>query len=229
MSEDRKGNTNNLDTLLKAIRQGQMYLEDAEIAKRAADQEFQNAMETLFREYCATVLKFCKRILPEDAQHLDEDIAQKIFTEVHKSLPVFRSDYGEMSFRKWFYTIMRRMVYRELREAQREARRQNAERKRLGVEAKQRGSVRRERLVPLPDMSSTPEHQYERLANFALQKRVFEMLPQTDQALLSMYADQEYLASDVAEIFGISEEAVRQRVRRARQLLTRYIDRLRRD
>jgi RNA polymerase sigma factor (sigma-70 family) len=229
MSDGRAGTTDNMSKLLKAIRQGQTHLEEVEIAKQAAEREFQDAMDALYREYHMAVLKFCIRILPEDAQHWSEDIAQDIFTEIHTRLPGFRGDYGEMSFRKWFYTIVRRMTYRSLRKVLRDNRRQNAERIRLGLEAKQSGSVRRERMVPLPDTSGIPEQQYERVANLALQKRVFEMLPLTDQALLSMYADPEYSSSDVAEIFGISEEAVRQRVRRARQLLTKYINRLRRD
>jgi RNA polymerase sigma-70 factor (ECF subfamily) len=231
VNEALEENTNNIDKLLKSIRQGRTYLEEAEIAKRAADRGFYEAMDTLVREYRLTVLKFCRRILFRYVQYVDEieDVAQEVFAEVHKSLPEFRGDYGELSFRKWFYTIMRRIAYRYLQEILREGRRHNAERARLGLETRQWGSVRRERIVPLPNMSDTLEQLYGERQTIDLWKRAFAMLPPTDQVLLSMYADPQYSASDVAEQFGISVDAVRKRVERARQLLASYMRKLDRD
>jgi RNA polymerase sigma-70 factor (ECF subfamily) len=209
--------SSNIEKILGIIRQGQAL-------PRAAEQEFQQATEAIVAEYQYMIVRFCGDLLPSYARHQAEDIAQEIFTEVYQSLPEFHGEYAEASFKRWLYVIVRRTAYRELRRVRRDARRQQEMSGAARREERQRGTMRRVRAVPLSDRSNTPETLHERWGSLHIRQQALNRLTAHDRSLVRMCA--QLPTHEVAEFFGITEDAVRKCLSRARERLKRLLDEL---
>ena len=134
-----------------------------------------------------------------------EELAQRTFTALVESVDRFR---GEASLRTWVYAIARNVL--------REWARERSKRERVDF-----GTVSVEELGIGAGTAIDGRREHQRMLE-ALRR-----LPLETQVLLELYFLQQLTAREIANIDGIPEGTVRNRIRLARRDLGRIIDELR--
>ena len=178
---------------------------DAELVQRtlAGDQA---AYADLVRAYQARVLRLCASLLRDDA--LAEDAAQEIFLKAYQALASFR---GRSAFSTWLYRIAANHCLDLLRRRRRE----RTESWEALVEAS--GDHLERLLQGGPDPATAA-------ADADLVRRALAQLPPDYQLILTLREVEGLSYEELAETLHCSLDAVKARLRRARQDM---LDRLR--
>ena len=171
------------------------------------------AFEELVRGCKQKVFGLIYQILrsPEEV----EDVAQEVFVKLYFSLPQFRLD---SSFQAWLYRIVVNQCYDQLRKRKRSPQ------------------------VSHSDLSESEAMAFERLESLTQARtadvstgvelrqivdRLLALLPPRDRLLLVLREVEDFSIGDLALIFGISSNAVKLRLFRARQQLRRMVEKQR--
>jgi RNA polymerase sigma-70 factor, ECF subfamily len=153
------------------------------------------ALNELFKMASAPALRFSRDFCRDP--HEAEDLAQDVMTTLLRTLPTFR---GESSLSTWTYTVARRACVR---------RRQRLARQRPLEDA---GPHQLE----APAGESEPLCRLERRRLGEALERAIAALPQQQREVLVLRDVEGLPASEVAQIVGIGERAVKSRLHRAR-------------
>ncbi len=159
-----------------------------------------SALEELLTRHQAQVYRFGLRLCrdAEDAQ----DVVQETLLASVRNLKGFR---GASSFSTWLYTIARSFCIKKRR------RRKHAPRVVVPLE-----SAEAQPALQIPDPGRSPDEQlHERQVAMALERAVDSLAPAQRQVLV--LRDMDGLpAAEVAQILGLTVEAVKSRLHRAR-------------
>jgi RNA polymerase sigma-70 factor (ECF subfamily) len=177
---------------------------DAELVRRvlAGDQA---AYADIVRAHQAKILRLCASLLRDTS--LAEDAAQDVFLKAYQALRQFR---GRSSFGTWLYRIAANHCLDLLRQRRREA----ADSWDALVESgaaepePSGGAVRDPRAVA---------------ADTDVVRRALASLPPDDQLVLTLREVEGLSYAELAEALGCSVEAVKSRLRRAREALMKNV------
>lgn len=176
------------------VREGQQYA--AQGLHTAAEAQLTLAFEVLVRSYQRAVLGFCRHMLRERPDQV-EDIAQEVFLAIWKTLPRFRH---EARIRTWVFTIAR---YHCL----------DAWRQRTHHDS---AAAPGEGYVQATPEAIPPLHaQYEHQEFLAWVRRALAQLPSADREVLALTYIAELPPAEIARVLGIAEASVRTRRKRA--------------
>jgi RNA polymerase sigma-70 factor (ECF subfamily) len=159
------------------------------------------AFAHLVRAYQAPVLRLCQSMLNDAA--LAEDAAQDAFLKAYEALPSFRQ---ASRFSTWLYRIAANRCLDLIRKRRREP----AESWDALVE--QEGEPPRDRTAPAPDPAG-------QLANADLIRQTLAQLPPEYRLVLVLREVQGLSYQEIAATLDCSVDAVKARLRRAREAL----------
>ena len=160
-------------------------------------QGLESAFETLVRKYMRDAYAFSLRLTgrPQEA----EEIAQDGFIKAHRAMGRFR---GEASFRSWLFRILINLH----RDRKRSSRRYEA---RLAI-LEERESRREQEVIGA-------DRQAEELSDVVREK--IDSLPGRQKEVLTLHLYQNLSYREIADIVGISYEAVKVNLSMARKRL----------
>ncbi len=158
-----------------------------------------DAFATLVRKYEVRVRGYCMTTLRDAA--LGEDAAQEIFLKAYQGLKAF---HGDSAFSSWLY----RITVNHCRDVLRKASRRKSESWDAMLERE--GETAEARLTGSADASERFEHA-ETL------RRVLAELPESHREILLLRESQGLNYEELASILGCSLDAVKSRLKRARQ------------
>lgn len=161
--------------------------------------------ETLFRRHVGDVCRIVTRLLGPGASEADvDDIVQQVFIQADRALPKFR---GESKVTTWLYGIATRVVLHNLR-------------------GRRRYRAMIDRFES--SMNDRPAHDPESaLADRDAVRKVWGALLHIEpkkRIVFVLYEIEGMTAPEIAETVGISEAAVRTRLRRARGELVKRLE-----
>lgn len=166
------------------------------------------AVEDLFRRHVDDVARIASRLLGPRATTADvDDIVQHVFIAIHRALPGFR---GESDVRTWIYGITARVVLSQLR---------GKKRYRAMIERYGEASLIKPQSSRIDE---TVEHRealrrvWTALSELKAEGRVVFVLAEIEG----------WTAPEIGAALELSEEAVRSRLRRAREELSVRIKKL---
>ena len=178
--------------------------DDLDVIRRVREGD-RNAYAALVRKYQMRVRGYCVNTLRDAA--LAEDAAQEIFLKAYQGLPAFRA---ASSFSTWLY----RITANHCRDLQRKAARRPTES--LDALLEQEGE-RAEALLATPAEDRISGERVE------LVRRALSHLSETSRAVLILREMQGLSYDELAEALGCSLDAVKGRLKRARQELERRL------
>ena len=161
---------------------------DFDLALVRRSLEDPSAFALLFERYWDAIFGFC--YLRVGDWHEAEDVASQVFVNALSSLPRFRADEPNQTFRAWLFGIARNLVGSSWRYRQRHA------------------ATPIELASEFPDANATPvelllaQEQHERLLS------LLEALPDDQRELLELRLAG-LSAAEIGKVLGKSEEAVR--------------------
>lgn len=155
----------------------------------------------LVRKYQARVLRLCASLMSDST--LAEDAAQDIFLKAYSALSRFR---GDASFSTWLYRIAANHCKDLLRKRSRE--------KTQSWEA-----LVEEQGERIEQLLTEPSNPIEAAAHAELANKVLSFLPADYRAILSLREAEGLSYEEIAEVLGCSVNAVKSRLRRAREAL----------
>lgn len=161
-----------------------------------------DAFETLVARHQRSVFNLACRFLHDEGEA--EDIAQEAFVRVYKAAPSYSP---EAKFTTWLYTIVRNLCF-------------NVIRKRQGAD-----------LVPIedetiPELPSRTDDPLEVLEKKQINEKVREAVAALPENLRMAVILQKFYGmsyEEIAKVFGCSQNAVKLRVHRAKELLVRKL------
>ena len=157
------------------------------------------------RIYQAKVLRLCASLLSDAA--LAEDAAQDIFLKAYQALGSFR---GEASFSTWLYRIAANHCKDLLRKRARE-------------KTESWDALVEEQGEPLQALLAGPEDDEPAIAKTELVDRVLSHLPPDYRLILTLREVQGLSYQELADTLNCSVDAVKARLRRARQALQEHL------
>jgi RNA polymerase sigma-70 factor (ECF subfamily) len=156
-------------------------------------------LESLFRTYADDVCRIVARLLGPGASEADvDDLAQQVFLAAHRALPRFR---GDSQVRTWMYGITARIVLQHLR-------------------GRRRYRAMIERFEAAMELVETPPGLEEEIARRQALHRVWSALLRIKperRVVFVLFEIEGLSAGEIAAVLGVKEEAVRSRLRRARE------------
>jgi len=173
-------------------------VEDREVIQRIRSGEKETYAD-LVRRYQAKVLRLCTSLLADAT--LAEDAAQEIFLKAYQGLDTFR---GEALFSTWLYRIAANHCKDLLR-------------KRIREKTESWETLVEEQGEQLQQLLTSPENPTSSLANTELVERVLSHLAPDYRLILTLREVQGLSYRELAEALGCSVDAVKARLRRARQ------------
>lgn len=162
--------------------------------------------DAIFAEFYPKVLRYLSGMIgPVEA----EDIAQNVFLKVHTGLKNFR---GEASLATWIFRIATNAVFDRLRN------RSFRQTEQLGLEMSSDPAIETA-AAELADKTRSPESALIRGEMNECIKTYVDALPKSYRAVLILSDLEELKNQDIAEILGLSVDAVKIRLHRARREL----------
>jgi RNA polymerase sigma-70 factor (ECF subfamily) len=185
---------------------------DEELVARAAGGD-EPAFETLVERHQHRAYGLARRLVGSDSDA--QDVLQEAFLSVHRKLSSFR---GDSRFSTWLYRVVTNAALMHLRA-----------RTRRPVESLDGFLPRFDadgRHVGEPAELESAAHAAERLDRQALAERAqagLERLPGIYRTAFVLRDLEELPTAEVAELLGVGQDVVRQRVHRARLMLRGYL------
>lgn len=174
----------------------------AGVDRAVTDRTAPLTLEYLFRTYADDVCRIVARLLGPGASEADvDDLAQQVFLAVHRALPRFR---GDSQVRTWIYGISARVVLQHLRGWRR-----------------YRAMI--ERFEATAGLAEAPQGLEEAVAQREALRRVWAALLRIKperRVVFVLFEIEGLSAAEIGGALGLSEEAVRSRLRRAREDLS---------
>jgi RNA polymerase sigma-70 factor (ECF subfamily) len=168
-------------------------------------------VEDLFRRHVDDVCRIASRLLGPRATEADvDDIVQHVFLAIHRALPRFR---GDSEVRTWIYGITARVVLQHLR---------TNKRYRAMIERFEAASMiapSSARIDETVEQRQALERIYGALSKMKAEKRVVFVLSEIEG----------WSAPEIGAALELGEEAVRSRLRRAREELAAEIARVKEE
>ncbi len=172
-------------------------------------QEPESTPEEIFREHAPRVFTLARRLLGNEADA--EDVTQDVFVQVLRKLPTFR---GESAFPTWLHriTVNAALAFRRKRALREDHR---APYDPLTGDFQEDGNHRAPvRHWTLPPDQLAVEHETHRLIEAAI-----DQLPENYRDVYVLADVEEMSNADIAEVFGLTVAAVKNRLHRARLLM----------
>ena len=163
-----------------------------------------DAYAELVQAHQAKILRLCNSLLADTA--LAEDAAQETFLKAYQALSSFR---GQSSFSTWLYRIASNRCLDLLRKRKRE---RTESWEQLIEEAGEQ----------LPSLLQSPPNAADSLANKELVQRLLSLLPPDYRLVLTLREMEGLSYEELACALHCSADAVKSRLRRARQELLKY-------
>ena len=179
-------------------------LSDKEIIQRLKDTGNTQYFGLLYDKYAPKVYQKCISMLKneEDAKDLVHDILVKAFVKIG----TFR---GDASFSTWIYHISYNACIDFLKKQQR---------KQKQITKEPVPNQAKDNIADETEDVETKEMKLERL------EEVFQLLEPAEKTLLLMKYQDSWKISQIAEVIGISEGAVKMRLKRAREKLKKVYE-----
>jgi RNA polymerase sigma-70 factor (ECF subfamily) len=173
---------------------------DLDIIKRVIAGEKELYAE-LVRRHHLKVIALCRRVLSNPSQA--EDAAQEVFIKVYGALPRFR---GDSAFTTWLY----RLATNHCLDIRRQNKRQRAES--LDAVINEEGQT-------LASLLTESTDSILKIEQTDLIERLLSAMPSESRDLLVLREAEGLSYQELADVFEISLEAVKSRLRRARAAL----------
>ncbi len=197
--------THAVEEAFKLIRAGQFHEQESHRHIQKVTECYNAALERLSLAFSQSIIRFCDDIVGED---MGEDMAESALLAAREGMSTFRGEHGIHSLKNWLYTIAKHFCIKELDRRKQEHQRYES--------------------VEVTDVSESCFKQsrrskwYERwedVSENTLGEAIEALKNDDDKIILKMDMHPDITIRDIADILGINEAAVRQRIHRASRRL----------
>ncbi len=168
--------------------------------------------EKIYRKFCPKIVGYLKRLVGE---HDAEDVAQEVFLKVNAALETFR---GESRLSTWIYRVATNAAIDHLRKSS------------PGPEALTAGGLAEDESFAGDEAAaaeeSTPSldtHLIRKEMNMCI-RGIVEALPENYRTVIVLSELEGFTNTEIADIVGVSLEAVKIRLHRARTRLRKELE-----
>jgi RNA polymerase sigma-70 factor (ECF subfamily) len=167
------------------------------------------SFDAIYRDYYARIVRYLARLVGVDEA---EDLAQEVFLKISRSLDSFR---GESAVLTWVYRIATNAAMDRVRSPAYTAK--------VGSACLDEPTDAGES-VAMEDRSSSPEHEAIRNQMSGCVQDLVGQLPESYRTVLLLSKTEGMKNSEIAEVLGVSLEAAKIRLHRARARLKELLE-----